>query len=61
MEELKKQLLFAPKNGYATLTAEQKEEIDCKLCRSKAYIIITLKEEVMKIQRPKAKRKSIYL
>ena len=36
MEELKKELLFAPKNGYATLTAEQKAEMEayCKRYRT---------------------------
>ena len=38
MEELKKQLLFAPKNGYATLTAEQKEEMNAYCKRYAAFM-----------------------
>ena len=38
MEELKKQLLFAPKNGYASLSAEQKEEMTAYCKRYAAFM-----------------------
>ncbi len=38
MEELKKQLLFAPKNGYATLTAEQKDDMNAYCKRYAAFL-----------------------
>ena len=38
MEELKKQLLFAPKNGYATLTAEQRAEMESYCKRYSAFM-----------------------
>ena len=44
MEELKKQLLFAPKNGYTKLTAEQKEEMNA-YCKRYAAFMDTCKTE----------------
>ena len=44
MEELKKQLLFAPKNGYATLSAEQKEEMNA-YCKRYATFMDAAKTE----------------
>ena len=38
MEELKKELLFAPKNGLTTLTAEQKSEMEDYCKRYRAFI-----------------------
>ena len=38
MEELKKELLFAPKNGLTTLTAEQKAEMEDYCKRYRAFI-----------------------
>ena len=38
MEELKKKLLFAPKNGYAKLTAEQKADMESYCKRYSAFM-----------------------
>jgi len=38
MEDLKKQLLYAPKNGYATLTEEQRAEMEAYCKRYMAFI-----------------------
>ncbi|MBQ3529611.1 MAG: aminopeptidase [Oscillospiraceae bacterium] len=38
MEELKKELLFAPKNGYAKLTAEQKADMESYCKRYSAFM-----------------------
>ena len=38
MEELKKELLFAPKNGYAKLTAEQKADMESYCNRYSAFM-----------------------
>ena len=38
MEELKKELLFAPKNGYASLTAEQKADMESYCKRYSAFM-----------------------
>ena len=44
MEELKKTLLFSPENGYATLTEEQKEEME-RYCKRYAAFMDACKTE----------------
>ena len=51
-EELKKTLLAAPKNGYATLTEEQRAEMNAYCKRYAAFIDACKTERIASLETP---------